>query len=67
MDLTPIYKWVDDHKDKCMEALRTVIRQPSCAAQDNGVKECAALLADIMKAVGIDARVMPAAGQPYVF
>ncbi|MDP2859287.1 MAG: M20/M25/M40 family metallo-hydrolase [Bacillota bacterium] len=67
MDLAPIYKWVDDHKDECVEALRTVIRQPSCAAQDNGVKECAALLADMMKALGIDARVMPSDGQPYVF
>jgi len=67
LDLAPIYKWVDDHKDECVEALRTVIRQPSCAAQDNGVKECAALLVDMMKPLGIDARVMPSAGQPYVF
>jgi acetylornithine deacetylase/succinyl-diaminopimelate desuccinylase-like protein len=67
LDLAPIYRWVDDHRDECVEALRTVIRQPSCAAQDNGVKECAALLTDMMRAVGIDARVMPSAGQPYVF
>ena len=67
MDLTRVYKWVDDHREECVEALRTVVRQPSIAAQNKGVKECAELLAGMMRPLGIDARVCPSTGQPYVY
>jgi acetylornithine deacetylase/succinyl-diaminopimelate desuccinylase-like protein len=67
MDLSPIYAWVDAHKDECVEELRRLIRQPSIAAQDKGVKECADLLVSMMKPLGIDARTYSAGGQPFVY
>jgi acetylornithine deacetylase/succinyl-diaminopimelate desuccinylase-like protein len=67
MDPSPIYSWVDEHKDQCIEELRRVVRQPSIAAQDRGVKECARLLVEMMSGLGIEARAIGAGGQPVVF
>lgn len=44
-----------------------VVAQPSLAAQDVGVRECAALLRTFMQQSGIEASVMPTDGQPVVY
>jgi len=67
MDLNRIYQWVDDHRDECIEQLRRLIRQPSIAAQDKGVRECAALLVEMMGGLGIESRAIAAGGQPFVY
>ncbi|MCC6174207.1 MAG: M20/M25/M40 family metallo-hydrolase [Chloroflexi bacterium] len=64
--LDEVWAYVDTHADEMLTQLETLVRQPSISAQDVGVKECAALLAEMMRADGIDTRVMPTAGQPVV-
>jgi acetylornithine deacetylase/succinyl-diaminopimelate desuccinylase-like protein len=66
LDLALVYRWVDEHKDECIEALRTLVRQPSCASQNLGVSECAALLVNMMKSIGMEASAIGAGGQPFV-
>src|SRR5436309_11463190 len=64
--LAAISAYVDEHAESMLEQLKVLVRQPSISAQDLGVKECAELLAGMMRADGIDTRVMPTAGQPMI-
>ena len=66
MPLEALFAWVDVHRERCVEALRALIRQPSVSAQDHGVKACAELLRSTMASMGIQARVEPTSGQPLV-
>ena len=62
-----IYDWIDAHRDECVEELRTLLRQPSIAAQGVGLDECAALLRDMMVADGLtDTRILPVDDAPSV-
>ncbi len=62
-----INSYVENHRDRFIEELRTLIRQPSISSQDKGVKECAELIRKMMREVGIEASVLPTEGQPVVF
>src|SRR3712207_9356511 len=64
--LEAVWTYVDEHAEEMLEQLKTLVRQPSISAQDVGVKECAELLAGMMRADGIDTRVLPTAGQPVI-
>jgi len=62
-----VHRFIDDHRDDSLEALKTLIRQPSISAQDKGVKECAGLLANTMRRFGIPAEVIETPTQPVVY
>jgi len=64
--LEAVWAYVDEHADEMLEQLKTLVRQPSISAQDVGVKECAELLAGMMRADGIETRILPTAGQPVI-
>jgi len=64
--LEEVWAYVDEHADEMLEQLETLVRQPSISAQDVGVKECAELLAGMMRADGLDTRILPTAGQPVI-
>ena len=62
-----VHRFIDDRRDESLEILKTLIRQPSISAQDTGVKECARLLAGIMRTVGIPSEVIETPTQPVVY
>src|SRR5689334_11778546 len=64
--LEQVWAYVDEHAEEMLEQLKMLVRQPSISAQDVGVKECAELLAGMMRADGIDTRLMPTPGQPMI-
>jgi acetylornithine deacetylase/succinyl-diaminopimelate desuccinylase-like protein len=64
--LQAISAYVDEHAEPMLEQLKTLVRQPSISAQDVGVKECAELLAGMMRADGIETQILPTAGQPVI-
>ena len=66
MPVEQIHRYIDATRDQALETLKALVRQPSVSAQDNGVKECARLLADIMRALGIPAEVIDTPTQPVV-
>ena len=55
MSMQPIYDWIDAHADECIRDLQRLVRQPSISAQGMGLRECAALVRDMMH----DARMPP--------
>jgi acetylornithine deacetylase/succinyl-diaminopimelate desuccinylase-like protein len=62
-----IFRYVDQHRDRFMAELCTLIRQPSISAQNVGVAECATLLKSQLEAIGVAARILSTAGHPVVF
>ena len=66
MSLSNLYKYVDDNKDRFVEDLQAVIRQPSVSAQNLGVRECGELIVSMMKQRKIDARLMETEWHPLV-
>ncbi len=66
-DLQQVYRFIDDHADSMIADLQRVIRQPSISSANIGVRECAALLVEMMGDLGIDARVAETEGLPVVF
>jgi acetylornithine deacetylase/succinyl-diaminopimelate desuccinylase-like protein len=61
-----VHRSIDARRERAIDILKTLIRQPSISAQNAGVKECAALLADVMQDLGIAARVHQTPTQPVV-
>ena len=61
-----VHSYIDAKRDQAVDTLKALVRQPSVSAQDNGVKECARVLADIMGAMGIAADVIDTPTQPVV-
>jgi acetylornithine deacetylase/succinyl-diaminopimelate desuccinylase-like protein len=62
-----VFRYVDQHRDRFLGELFTLLQQPSISAQNVGVAECADLLKFQMEAIGISARILPTAGHPVVF
>src|SRR5262245_29652620 len=67
INLAPIEKYVESQRDRFIEELRNLVRQPSISSQNKGVKECADMICGMMQEVNIEARVLPTEGQPVVF
>jgi acetylornithine deacetylase/succinyl-diaminopimelate desuccinylase-like protein len=50
-----IYDWIDAHAEECVRDLQTFVQQPSVSAQNIGLRECAALIRDMMHRDGLPA------------
>lgn len=58
---------IRDHLDYWIEQLGRLCAQPSISAQNVGIQECAALVAEILQEQGYSAEIMPTSGHPIVF
>ena len=61
-----LFRWVDQHKDEYISELQTLLRQPSIATTNTGMKECAELTLKIMNEAGIDSRLYQTKGFPVI-
>ncbi|MBI9044161.1 MAG: M20/M25/M40 family metallo-hydrolase [Anaerolineaceae bacterium] len=59
-----VFDYIDEHKDEFVADLQTLLRQPSVAAQNHGVEECADLVIDLLKKDGIEAEKTRIDGAP---
>ena len=62
-----IDSYLETNLDKSIAELSKLVAQPSVGAQNLGMKECAALVSEMLKARGFDVRVMDTPGAPVVF
>jgi acetylornithine deacetylase/succinyl-diaminopimelate desuccinylase-like protein len=67
MALKDLYDHVDRNREAYLKILFTLIRQASISAQNVGVRECADLLAEMVKEAGLDAKIMETKGHPIIF
>ncbi len=54
-DMKVIYDYIDAHADEFVADLQAIVQQPSVSAQDIGLRECAALIRDMMHRDGLPA------------
>ncbi len=66
-DHTRIDSYLEKNLDKSIAELAKLVAQPSISAQGIGLKECASLVADMLRARGFIAEVMDTDGAPVVF
>src|SRR5512147_92165 len=59
--------YLEKNLDKSIAELSKLVAQPSISAQGIGLKECANLVADMLRARGFTAEVMDTDGAPVVF
>ena len=68
MSMQPIYDWIDAHADECVRDLQRFVQQPSISAQNVGLRECAALVREMMHDDGLPAELHELdEGPPVVF
>jgi acetylornithine deacetylase/succinyl-diaminopimelate desuccinylase-like protein len=53
MKLEKVYGYIDAHKREFLNDLIKLVKQPSVSARNEGIKECAELVEEMMKAVGL--------------
>ena len=59
--------YIDKNLDKNLEELKRYVAQPSISAQNLGLKECAAMVKEMLEKRGFTAEVMATDGAPVVF
>jgi acetylornithine deacetylase/succinyl-diaminopimelate desuccinylase-like protein len=64
--LARIDAYIEAHLDEAIADLARLCAQPSVSAQHLGIDECAALVAELLRARGFSAEVVPSAGNPVV-
>ncbi len=66
-DYKKIDTYLDEHLNKSIAELSKLVAQPSVGAQNLGMKECAALVGEMLKSRGFRVELMDTAGAPVVF
>ncbi len=61
-----LFHWIDLHKDEYVSELQTLLRQPSIATTNTGMKECAEMTLKIMNDAGIDSHIYQTKGFPVI-
>ncbi|HLE89841.1 MAG TPA: peptidase M20, partial [Anaerolineales bacterium] len=61
-----IDSYLEKNLDKSLAELSKLVAQPSVGAQNWGLKECAALVSELLKARGFDIQIMETGGAPVV-
>lgn len=59
--------YIDKNLDKSLEELKRYVAQPSISAQNLGLKECAAMVKEMLEKRGFAAEIMATDGAPVVF
>ena len=66
-DYSKIDSYLERNLDASLAELSKLVAQPSVGAQNLGLKECAALVGEMLKARGFEVQIMNTAGAPVVF
>ncbi len=67
MNYSTIDAYLEANLEKSIAELSRLVAQPSIAAQNVGLEECAAMVKEMLIARGFEARIMPTGGAPVVF
>ena len=65
-DFASIDRYLDDHLEQSLAELTRYAAQPSVAAQNLGMEECARLVSEMLRARGFSVELVPAEGFPVV-
>src|SRR5512147_2557930 len=65
-DFDSVDRYLDSHLEQSIAELSRFCSQPSVAAQNWGLKECAGLAAEMLRQRGFSVEILPTAGAPVV-
>lgn len=65
--LHKIDNYINSHTDDFINALGRLCAQPSVSAHNNGIQECAQLVAQMLNEHGYRSEIIPSAGNPVVY
>jgi acetylornithine deacetylase/succinyl-diaminopimelate desuccinylase-like protein len=65
--LAQVDAYIDAHLEQTLAELGQLCAIPSVAAQGTGIEPCANMVADLMRARGFSAELIPTAGNPVVY
>ena len=51
-------RFIDDHMNDLLKDLQTLIKQPSISAKNEGIEECAVLVAKMLKKAGVSSEIL---------
>ena len=66
-DYSQVDAYLEKHMDASVAELSKLCAQPSVAAQNWGLQECAALVSEMLHQRGFSVEILPTAGAPVVF
>lgn len=66
-DFTPIKNYLESHLEESLQELERLCAQPSVAAQNWGLIECAELVGEMLKKRGFSVSILQTGGAPVVF
>jgi acetylornithine deacetylase/succinyl-diaminopimelate desuccinylase-like protein len=66
-DYTQIKEFLNSNLDHSLDELAKLCAQPSIAAQNLGMQECAEMVAEMLEIRGFDVEIMPTDGAPVVY
>ncbi|MED4582652.1 M20/M25/M40 family metallo-hydrolase [Brevibacillus choshinensis] len=67
MSLTMVERLLEERKSDYLQQLFALLKQKSISTTNEGVRECAELLLEMMQSCGIQSRLMETAGHPVVY
>ena len=65
-DFAAVDRHLEEHLEESLAELSRLVAQPSVAAQDLGMEDCADLVARMLRARGFETEVVPTGGAPVV-
>jgi hypothetical protein len=65
--LTPVFAYIDAHRQSFLDQLLDYLRMPSISAHGVGMASVAAFLLERLGTLGMQARAIPTAGWPMIY
>ncbi|MGK6311625.1 M20/M25/M40 family metallo-hydrolase [Neorhizobium sp. DT-125] len=65
-DLERVFAHIEENRESFIERVMDYVRHPSISAQNNGIKEVAAILVDMLTGMGMEATTIPTRNHPMV-
>jgi acetylornithine deacetylase/succinyl-diaminopimelate desuccinylase-like protein len=67
-EITRVFEYIDSNQDRSLEALKTLVRQPSVSAKGEGIRECAELVKGLLENLGAATKLYELGkGSPLVY
>lgn len=68
MNPEKVYQYIDTHHKEFIQDLVKLVRQPSVSARKEGMEECAEIVEQMMKEIGLSTKIIPEKeGNPVVY
>ncbi len=68
MQLDRVYEYIDSNSQGFIDDLARLVRQPSVSARREGMQECAEIVEEMMREIGLSTRIIPEEeGNPVVY